>query len=246
MSTLLAVASRAFPNVLLAFVLAWPIGAAAERLQGSGVARTETRTVSGFHRIALGINADVELRQGASEGVVITGDDNVVPRIETRVESGTLHIRWNDRNLQPSYERLRLVVSVRELDELTIGGAGSVHAERLQATALKATLGGSGRVAIDQLDARAAGVTLAGSGVATIAGRVDTFDATLAGSGELNAGKLAARSGRVTLQGSGRAVVRASDRLDVTIAGSGDVVYYGKPAVSKTVLGSGRVSAAGE
>lgn len=246
MSTLFAALPRLGAYALLAFVFGMPIGAAAERVKGSGVVRTETRTVSGYHRLALGIAADVELRQGMAEGLTIEGDDNILPRVETVVDDGTLRIRWKDRNTQASYGTLRLVVSVRDLDEVTIGGAGSVHAARLAATAFKATLGGSGNVSLDAVEAKSIGLTLAGSGEATLAGRTETLDATLAGSGELRAGKLAARSARVTLQGSGRATVRASDKLDVTIAGSGDVVYFGKPTVSRTVLGSGTVTAGGE
>lgn len=246
MSTLLTAAPRLAVHAVLAFAFAVPIGAAAERIQGSGVAISETRAVTGFHRIALGIGADVELRQGTREGLTIAGDDNIVPRVETVVDDGTLRIRWKDRNTQASYRQLRLVIDVRELDELTQGGSGRVHAERLRAPSFKATLGGSGHVVIDALEARTAALTLAGSGEATLAGRADTLDATLAGSGELAAGKLATRDARVVLQGSGHAVVRASDRLDVTIAGSGDVVYLGKPAVSKTVLGSGTVTAGKE
>jgi len=246
MSTLLAAVPRLAVHALLAFTFGLPIGAAAERIKGSGVPVTETRAVAGFHRIALGVGADVELRQGSSEGLTIAGDDNIVPRVETVVDNGTLRIRWKERNTQASYQRLHLVIDVRDLDELTQGGSGRVHAERLRSPSFKATLGGSGTVVIDALETKTAGLTLAGSGEATLAGRADRLDATLAGSGELAAGKLATRNANVVLQGSGHAVVRASDQLDVTIAGSGEVVYLGAPAVRKTVLGSGTVTAGKE
>lgn len=244
MPTLLAAIPRLAVHALLAFVLGLPVGAAAERIKGSGVTKTETRQVSGFHRITLGVTADVEVRQGASEGLTITGDDNVVARVETVVDDGTLRIRWKDRNTEASYERLRVTIDARDVDDLTIGGAGSIHAARLDAPAFKATLGGSGRVTVDDLRAKSVGVTLAGSGEAKLAGRAESLDATLAGSGQLAAARLDTRRARLTLQGSGRAEVRASDNLDVTIAGSGEVVYHGKPAVRQSVLGQGRITAA--
>ena len=231
---------------VLAVATVVPIAAAAERIQGSGVARTETRAVAGFHRIALGVAADVELRQEAAEALTITGDDNVVANVETVVEDGTLRIRWKHRDTQATYKQLHVIVAARAVDEITIGGAGRVHAGRLQAPAFKATLGGSGKIAIDALDAKTVGLTLAGTGESRLAGRTDALDATLAGSGELAAGKLAARTARLTLQGSGRAVVRAAEKLDVTMAGSGDVVYFGNPAVRSTIMGSGTVTAGKE
>lgn len=246
MPTLFACLPRFAAMAALALVAGLPAGAAALRIQGSGVSHTETRAVAGFQRIALGVMADVELRQGATEGLTITGDDNIVARVETVVDNGTLRIRWKDRDTQASYTQLRLAISARTVDELTIGGAGRVHAERLQAPAFKATLGGSGEVAIDALEAKTVALTLAGSGRVKVAGHADTLDATLAGGGEVAAAKLAARSARLALQGSGRAVVRASDQLDVTLAGSGDVVYFGNPTVRSTIMGSGTVTAGKE
>lgn len=231
--------------LMVVLACAWPFAAGAERVKGSGVSKTETRPVSGFRGIALGIAADVEVRQGSAEGVVLTGDDNVVPLVETVVERGVLQIRWKSRNLDVSYRRLALVVDARTIESVAIGGSGSVHADPLKAGDLKLTIGGSGDVAIDGLEATGVTATLAGSGNVRLAGRADVLEATIAGSGDLAAGKLQARSVRVAMQGSGTAAVRASDTLDATVAGSGEIVYHGKPAVKRTIMGSGSVRAAG-
>lgn len=223
---------------------ALPATAVAERIQGSGVTKTETRAASGFRKIALGVGADLELRQGTGEGVTLIGDDNVLPLVETVVEGGTLKIRWASSRSEASFRSLRVIVDARDIDEITAGGSGNVHAERLKSANLKVTMGGSGRLAIDALEATTVALTMAGSGEAKLAGRADALDATLAGSGDLAAQKLAARVARVTLQGSGRAAVWASERLDATVAGSGEVVYQGKPVVNRTVLGSGSIRAA--
>lgn len=231
----------------LALLCSLPALALGAPIAGSGAARTDTRAVAGFHRVSLGISANVEIREGASEGVTITGDDNVVPLIETTVVNGTLEIRYADRRTEVRPKTpVQIVVEAKSVDALTLGGSGRMHAASLSARSLNATIGGSGEIGIDKLDAEALNATIGGSGQLTAAGRADRIDATLAGSGRLSAGHLQARDARLTLQGSPDATVRVRDALAVTIAGSGSVTYYGKPKVSQTTMGSGTVRSAGD
>jgi hypothetical protein len=229
-------------------VLFWalPVTVLAAPVAGSGVAKTETRSVSGFHHVALGVPASLEIRQGTSEGITITGDDNVLPLVETKVTKGVLEIRWKERNMDVRFKKLEIVVDAKAVDSLTLGGSGSIHAATLSSRALMATIGGSGSIAVDKLDADALKATIGGSGQLTAAGRADKLDATLAGSGRLAASGLQSTDARLALEGSPEASVRVRDALTVTIAGSGSVAYYGKPKVTQTIMGSGSVRNAGE
>lgn len=201
--------------------------ASGEKVAGSGVFRTEARPVAGFRSVALGVGARVELRQGDVEGLSITGDDNIVPLVETIVEDGTLRIRWKgNAKVTPSYKSLAIVVSAKNIDGLTIGGSGHIHAAQLMSSKLRVTIGGSGRM--------------------SAAGRTESLHVAVAGSGELSAARFESRRASIALQGSGQASVWAKETLDVTIAGSGDVTYRGTPQVNRTVLGSGTVRQARE
>ena len=72
--------------------------AAAETLAGSGRLVTETRAVSGFTGISLAMPGHVEVTQGDTESLTVTADDNVLPLIETVVETASACvIRWRDR-----------------------------------------------------------------------------------------------------------------------------------------------------
>jgi hypothetical protein len=236
-----------YPTVALILALALAASAwAARQITGSGVSRTETRSAAGFHGIALGVDAAVEIRQGAGEGLTITGDDNVLPLVETVVDDGVLKIRWARGDYSTTYKALRIVVDVKTLDSVALGGSGSIHAAKLATPSLAAKLGGSGELAIDGLDAKSATITSAGSGRVTVAGRADALDLTLAGSGEVEAGKLRAQTVRATVRGSAQATVWAKEALQVTIAGSGEVRYYGTPKLTQTIAGSGSVSKAGD
>jgi hypothetical protein len=218
-----------------------------ERITGSGVVRTETRSVAGFHGIVLGVSARVELRQGDGESLSITGDDNIVPLVETVVADGVLKIRWKgNADVAPSPQPLAIVVDAKRVDALTVGGTGRIHAVHLKSPSLRATIGGAGDIALDALDADALSVAIGGSGRLTAAGRADVLEVTVAGSGELAAAKLESRRATIVLQGSAQADVWAKETLGATIAGSGEITYRGKPRVNRTVVGSGTIRHAGD
>ncbi|HYR01592.1 MAG TPA: head GIN domain-containing protein [Casimicrobiaceae bacterium] len=233
--------------VLATLFVPWAGAAAGETIRGSRVVTSETRPIGGFPGIALDVPASVTLRQGEREGVTITGDDNVVPLVETVVERGTLRIRWARRGgYTVDFESLDIVVDARTIDALAVRGAGRIRAAGLKAGDLQATVDGSGRIVCETLDADSLKVAIHGNGRFAAGGRAGSLDATLAGSGELEAAKLESRRVRVMLNGSARATVWADDALSAAIAGSGEVRYYGKPRVSQTVAGSGRIRPAAD
>jgi hypothetical protein len=45
----------------------------------------------------------------------------------------------------------------------------------------------------------------------------------------------------ISISGSGKAVLAASDRLDVQVSGAGEVRYIGEPKVTKSIAGAGIV-----
>ena len=218
-----------------------------EMLRGSGVARSERRDVGAFRAVALEVPARLTLRQGEQEGVSITGDDNIVPRVETVVENGTLKIRWTrpgDYSVESKV--LDIVVDARSIEALAVRGSGRIHVPRLRTAALQAAIDGSGRIGFDTLEAESLAIVIRGNGRVAAAGRAGSLDATISGSGEVEAPKLETRRARVTLNGSAQATVRAQETLNATVAGSGEIKYYGKPRVTQTVAGSGRIRQAAE
>jgi hypothetical protein len=242
--------SRVLPSYFVAAfavatLLAVTSGSAgAERIKGSGTIKTETRSVSGFHGIAVDVPANVTLRQGTTEGLTLTTDDNIAPLVETVVENGALKIRWARKNLSLDIKRLEIVIDAKTIDALAVRGSGQLRAPSLKAGALNVAVEGSGQMALDALEATSLKVAIRGDGELTTAGRVETLDVAISGSGEIHAAKLESRRVQLALNGSAQATVWAKDDLVATIAGSGEVSYYGNPKITQTVAGSGRIVAA--
>jgi hypothetical protein len=242
-----------FPSAVLAVLglaalaaIPVPARAAGERITGSGISKTETRPVSGFRAVVLAVHARVDLRQDGTEGLSITGDDNIVPLVETVVENGTLQIRWKKGAESVSYQDLRLVVHATNVEGLAIAGSGEIDAKALKSGNLRLHLAGSGRMTFDALNADAVRVSIDGSGELTAAGRIESLDASAAGSGRLSAAKLESRKAFVAVAGSGAATIGATETLSAKVAGSGEIRYYGNPHVTSTVAGSGTVKRAGD
>jgi hypothetical protein len=195
--------------------------ALASSLTGSGRSITQDRAVTGYSGIALSLPAQVEVVQGAAEGVRITADDNVMPEIESVVEGNVLQLRYRRRFDSVVNAHIRITVNAKALQSLAVAGAGGIRAPAL--------------------DARRLAVSVAGSGDVKVGGRAEALEANLTGSGNLDAGKLDTQRTRVSIAGSGAAVVWARQALTVNVAGSGDIRYYGDPAIARSIVGLGSV-----
>jgi hypothetical protein len=216
----------------------WSFGKS-EPVQGSGNVKRETRQVSGFKGLAMGLPGQVEVRTGNSEGLTIETDDNLLPLIETVVEGGTLEIRNKNRvNVKP--RSLKIVVQTRGLESLSLGGSGSIDADRVAGSRIRFDIGGSGKVSVGKLEGESIGVNLGGSGDLKVnEGSARSVSANIGGSGNVDLARVRLDEASVTIAGSGDVTLWVRNRLSTTVAGSGDINYYGDPQVSKTTLGSG-------
>jgi hypothetical protein len=220
-----------------AFTFSWGGG---EQVQGSGHVTRQAREIGHFTGLSLSVPGNVELRTGSSEGVTVETDDNVQAAIETVVENGTLKIRPAKRNLNIRTHTLKIVVQARNVDQVSVGGSGSLDADALRGKAVKVDLGGSGSINIRNIEGEHLAVTIGGSGnLKSAGGSARNVSVSIAGSGDVDLGSVKADSASVNVAGSGQATVWPAKALSMTIAGSGDVNYYGDPTVSKSVVGSG-------
>jgi hypothetical protein len=237
---------------LSAFSIAVPAPALAgswgssERVHGSGNIKTETRALDHFNGVSMGLPGSMELRIGNTESVTIETDDNLMPLIETVIENGTLKVRASRRNLNLDSRRMKIVVQAKSIDNLSLGGSGSIDADALRGARMHIDLGGSGSININGVESESLAVTVGGSGNLKVGpGAAPKLTVSIAGSGDVDMGRVQSIDANVNIAGSGEAKLAVRDRLNVTIAGSGDVNYYGDPKVSKTVVGSGSANRLG-
>lgn len=208
---------------------------------------TEDRHLSGFTSVSVAGSFDVVITQGSTESVKVQAPSDIINRIITEVEGGTLKIytkndndwHWSDGG----HKKIMIYVSIKEVNGVSLSGSGDVSfREGLRGNSFKLKLTGSGDVS-GKLLVKNLDVTLAGSGDIKISGSADNSNISVAGSGDYTARDLTTNTVSVRIAGSGDARVNVSQKLDASIVGSGDVYYTGSvKSVSSSKIGSGDVS----
>jgi hypothetical protein len=236
----LPVPAQAAPAVAPA--IAWAAG----WTTGSGVAQTQARPVSGFNAIAVSGSIDLVVRQSGREAAEVKADDNLLPLIETVVESAgadgrTLKVRWKSGESIHTKTDAVVTVDVKELSAIATAGSGDVKVESLKTPKFSLSISGSSDARLDGLSADEFSVRISGSGDVKAAGSAQRLEIKISGSGDVDTQALQADDVAIAIAGSGDAAVVANRKLAISIAGSGDVVYSGAAAVSQSVAGSGSV-----
>lgn len=212
-------------NSLYTPIMLAALGLSGCMLRGSGTEMVDTREVEAFDAIEVGGAFDllVHVEPGATPRVVVSGDDNIVPKIETKVQSGELDIESPNGMVRPKLP-MKIEIWVSSLAKLEASGASDITVEGLHGDAF-------------ELD-------LSGASETTLSGSVNRFEVDSSGASDLHARELRAKIVDIDLSGAGSADVWASDRLDADVSGAGNVRHYGETKeVYRDVSGAGEVIA---
>jgi hypothetical protein len=229
------------------WVLALPLiaggsPARADTVVGNGKAASEACATGEFNAVALEGGLALELRQGRVASVVVHGDSNLLPLLDSVVDNGqTLQLRWKRGTSVRSDSRTWVEVTAPQIHAVSSAGSGDITIDTMKVPQLSLSISGSGGVRAKALSTDELSLRIAGSGSAGLSGRSARLDIDLSGSGGIDAADLRADDVRVSIAGSGSASVHAARSLAVNIAGSGDVSYGGEPTVQRSIVGSGRV-----
>lgn len=201
-----------------------------------------------FTRLTFKSVGDVFLSQGDVCDLRIEGDPELIKKVVTRVEDGVLTITyavdivdWTGLGWISAENRLRYTITFKELDQLSLGGAGVIRADGLTGNKLKLHHSGLGLLNITGLNLPELGVTLGGLGEIRLAGEVQTQVVALSGGGSYQAVDLRSQEADVTLTGAGTAKVWVDSNLKASVSGAGSILYRGEPQVNQSVSGLGSV-----
>jgi hypothetical protein len=214
-------------------------------ISGSGHVKTESRTVSDFDRVALGGDGTLVITQGSTEALKITADDNILPKLRSDVEGGTLQLGpQNNTSVRPT-TTIRYDLTLKHLHGVTLAGSADMRSDALSTDSLELHVAGSGSARIMKLTTDAVTVAIAGSGSVNLTGTAGSQTVDISGSGTYQAGNLASQQTSVNVSGSGDCRLNVASSLSVRILGSGHVSYSGSPVVNQQILGSGSLTHSG-
>ena len=209
----------------------------------------EARPLSGFSRIEIEGQADVTLKQGASEGVTIEAPAQLMPRIRTEIRDRTLIIspegqrHWWDWVVGGGATRSpRITIDFTRLERIEAAGAIKLTADTIKADDLRLDFAGACTLRV--ADLQAARLRLDGSGAvkAELSGKVGTQFVDLSGAGSYQAAELVSDSAVLRVSGAGKAMVNVATKLKVEVSGAGKVEYVGDPKVEQEVSGVAKIT----
>ncbi len=214
----------------------------------STVVISENRNVSGFTAINFSTVGKVNIIQGDTESLNISGSDNVVPQIITTVTNGTLYIKTNSNvTFSPftAENPLTFTIVVKDLTSLNDSGLGDVQIETLSNSSMDINLSGAGKITQNQLTTNTLNITLSGLGGIEISGQAAQATINLSGAGSVNATDLQIQNANVTISGLGGATLWVTGQLTGNISGTGSVSYYGSPQTNTKSSGLGSFKSLG-
>lgn len=189
---------------------------------GSGVIKSEPRSLSAYHGIELSAAADVTTTVGPNPSVTIKTDDNLLPLVRTEVKDGILYISTT----QPinANHAISIVATAPSLDSVRVSGAGAIHASGVHGKAFSAKVDGAASI--------------------VVSGEADSVKGEINGAGDLKLFDLAAKTAETTINGAGNIEVNAKESVSGSINGVGSLRYKGNPKVSVTKNGVGSIKPA--
>ena len=209
-------------------------------IEGNGKTVKETRYPGQFHAIHILGSFDVEIINDTFTEVIVQADENLIPNIITRVNSGILIVKTRDNTCFRDPEPVRVIVRTGYIDELNIYGSGDFYAGDIKASDLELNIYGSGDMDLT-IDVQSVDINIAGSGDVKLKGHTVNSDINITGSGNIRSFGLYQEKCFVDISGSGSVYVYVNKLLDVDISGSGSVFYKGDPVVYTDITGSGSV-----
>lgn len=206
--------------------------------------KKENRNLQGFNEIALALPADLYLTQGSKDEVIIEADDDVLEKIETKVEGSTLTIGFEKWYNYRGTGKINVYVTVKDIRKLVLSGSGDIIAKSaIKSEHMGFIISGSGKITIDDLVTKEVKAIISGSGDIRLAGnsKANELIATVTGSGDFESVEIEFEEADFTITGSGSIRATVTDELDANITGSGKIYYKGKPLIDANITGSGKI-----
>lgn len=199
---------------------------------------TQVRPLKGFDKIEVIGSPSVYYTQSDSFSVRVEGPENMVDKIVTTVEDGTLTIRNKGKigmiNISlGDMDELSVKVSSPDLVSVVLSGSGDfIGQNRIDTDEMDIVLRGSGDITFNDILCDHCTADLTGSGDLDIQ-RLEaiTSSVTLIGSGDMDVFQWNVQDTDIMLRGSGDIAVRFDGnckKVDCQLVGSGDISLRGK------------------
>ena len=190
--------------------------------------------VSNFTAIEASVVANIHITQSAGTAVTAEGSEELLNRLEVRIEGDRLILDMEDEGFWKRFGRnagkLTIRIATPTLTKIDFEGVGNIHVDgTFNTPQLEINSEGVGNLIANSLECEFVKISSEGVGNTTVGGKTNKVEIHSEGVGNVEADRLIAREAVVSSQGVGNVSCYASDFLSIRSQGVGNVQYYGKP-----------------
>lgn len=194
-----------------------------ETVSGNGNIVTEKRSATNFYNVQVDANSKLTIRSGTQFSVEVKGYENLLAKLETKVENGTLKVQF-EKGVNINNDNSEVNITMPSLVSVTSQGNGSVD------------------ISGNFIGSDIFSITKNGQGDVTVSnGSAQNFKLTQNGNSNFSGYGFSVENAIITMNGNGTAEVSVSKNLNVTINGNGNIFYKGDPLVTSNIMGNGTV-----
>jgi hypothetical protein len=181
----------------------------------------------------------VTVTKGAKPELKISGDDNLVPLVESVLRDGTLVFRIKDNTNISTKLPLLAEVITGELDRVDASGASKVTVKGgSKVDRFTAEASGAARVSVEGVETPEAVASASGASHVVLSGTAQRLKAGASGASHVEAEALNTDDAEVAISGASGIAVRASKSVGGDVSGASRLDLHGRPG-KNTVSTSG-------
>jgi hypothetical protein len=187
-----------------------------QQIQGSGVSKTEARSVPEFSEIDASNAVRLNVSIGTPASVEVTTDDNLQPHVLTEVSGKRLKIRMDAGFTTKIGVNVRIVTP--SLTAFRGSGACDATATGIETSEFKLKLNGASRCQLSSKSEKLS-VDLSGASQATLSGTTARLSLEASGASQVKAADLRARVAKVEAAGASNVEVQVTEEITAKAKG---------------------------
>jgi len=193
----------------------------------------EVRNLKGFHGINVSSAFTVFLNQGNEEAVAVSAaSDKEKEKIRTEVKNGILFIGVDHKGWNSSNKKLKVYISVKEIDKLTVSGACDVYvAGTIKADVLSIDQSGASDFKEGKLDVNKLSIDLSGASDMNVTGRAGMVTIEASGASSFKGFDLSAEICNLKASGASDIKITVNKELSAEASGASDIHYKGEGVI---------------
>lgn len=210
--------------------------------QSKGPERTRTLKVSDFSKLDMGSAFKINVEQGSSYRVTVTGREDDLDDLDYGVSRGKLHIGYKNNSWTKNRQSVEVEITMPNLDGVDFSGACNAKVQGFRGgRGMDIDVSGASRVEMN-FSADKVFVDLSGASRLTLMGRGEMLEGEMSGASSFDGQDFPVKEANIDASGASKASVVASSALQADASGASSIRYSGSVSqVRSSSSGAGSV-----